>query len=379
MLAGNTVAAPSSTKTSYSQLMTDSMIRLNAKPSYGYDQATLYTSFEGMYEYTKNKTYYDFFRSQMDAVVLKDGKIAGFNYTHYSLDHYRFGNNLLWWYQKTGEKKFKTAADDINKTLDNHPRTPTGGLWHRDVVYPNQMWLDGIYMADNFYAKYVRLFQPNNATAWDDIILQYDKIDKVTRRPNNLLVHGFDESKRAVWADPKTGAAPLVWARAVGWYFMSLLEAIETFPKDHPGRGRLIGYFTSLAEGLKGAQDEKSGGWYNIMDEKYVGVKGNYIEASASAMFTFGWLRGLNRGFLSAEDYSGVAVKAFEGLVNKFVTKNADGTINFEGTVEVGSLGSNATFQYYSSIKTRQNDLRGAGAFMLAALEYEKGSFSSKA
>ncbi|KAM0338622.1 hypothetical protein ACHAPU_011255 [Fusarium lateritium] len=137
MLAGNTVAAPSSTKTSYSQLMTDSMIRLNAKPSYGYDQATLYISFEDIYEYTKNKTYYDFFRSQMDAVVLKDGKIAGFNYTHYSLDHYRFGNNLLWWYQKTGEKKFKTAADNIKKTLNNHPRILTGGLWHRDVVYPN--------------------------------------------------------------------------------------------------------------------------------------------------------------------------------------------------------------------------------------------------
>jgi len=160
---------------SYSQLMADSMIRLNVKPSYGYDQATLYTSFEDMYKYTKNKTYYDFFRSQMDAVVLKDGTIASFNYTHYSLDHYRFGNNLLWWYQKTGEKRFKTAADDIKKTLNHHPRTASGGLWHRDVVYPDQMWLDGIYMADNFYAKYTRLFQPSNAKAWDDIILQYDK------------------------------------------------------------------------------------------------------------------------------------------------------------------------------------------------------------
>ncbi|KAF4953933.1 hypothetical protein FSARC_12289 [Fusarium sarcochroum] len=374
LLAGGTVAVPSGAKTSYSRLMTDSMIRFGVKPSYNYGEATLYTSFEDMYEYTKNQTYYDFFRSQMDAVVLKNGTIAGFNHTHYSLDPYRFGNNVLWWYEETGEKKFKIAADAIKNTLDNHPRTPTGGFWHRDVVYPNQMWLDGIYMADNFYAKYVKLFQPNNATAWDDIILQYDKIDKVTRRPDNLLVHGFDESKKAVWADPETGAAPLVWGRAVGWYFMSLLEAIEDFPKDHPGHKRLVGYFTGLAEGLKGAQDKKSGGWYNIMDEKYVGVKGNYIEASASAMFTFGWLRGLNRGLLSAGDYSKVATKAYKGLVDNFITRNASGTINFEGTVEVGSLGSNATFQYYASIKTRQNDLRGAGAFMLAALEYEKRS-----
>ncbi|KAM0345859.1 hypothetical protein ACHAPU_006213 [Fusarium lateritium] len=206
------------------------------------------------------------------------------------------------------------------------------------------MWHDGIYMTDNVYAKYVRLSQPNNATAWDDIILQYDKIDKVTRRSSNLLVHGFNERKRAVWADPKTGDASLIWARAVGWYFMSLLEAIETYPKDHPGRTRLVSYFTSLAAGLKGPQDEKRGGCYNIIDERYEGVKGNSIEASARAMFTFGWLPGLNRGFLSAGDYSGVAVEAFEDLVNKFITRNADGAINFEGTVEVGSLGSKVTF-----------------------------------
>lgn len=365
------------------------MIRRGVEPSFHYDQATLYTSFEAIYEHAKNQTIYDYYRAQVDAVIFPNGTIDGFNYSRYSLDPYRFGNNALYWYEKTGEEKYRIAADGIKKTLDNHPRTPTGGLWHREVVYPNQMWLDGIYMADTFYAKYVSLFQPDNQTAWDDIVLQFDNIDARTRRDDNLLVHGYDESKQAVWADPETGAAPLVWGRADGWYFMALLEVIDLLPEEHPGRERLLGYFKGLAQGLKGAQDE-SGGWWNVMEKRYEDVEGNYIESSASVMFTFGWLKGLNLGYLSEADYLDVAKKAWNSMVDMFVTRNDNGTINWEGTVMVGSLGSNATFevttlfssvfgterlifhQYYSSIGLRQNDLRGAGVFMIAALEWEK-------
>ncbi|KAJ0310230.1 hypothetical protein Brms1b_008824 [Colletotrichum noveboracense] len=381
--------APASNHPPYSAWMTDSMIRRGVEPSFHYDQATLYTSFEAIYEHTKKQTIYDYYRAQVDAVIFPNGTIDGFNYSRYSLDPYRFGNNALYWYEKTGEEKYRIAADGIKRTLDNHPRTPTGGLWHREVVYPNQMWLDGIYMADTFYAKYVSLFQPDNQTAWDDIVLQFDNIDARTRRDDNLLVHGYDESKQAVWADPETGAAPLVWGRADGWYFMALLEVIDLLPEEHPGRERLLGYFKGLAQGLKGAQDE-SGGWWNVMEKRYEDVEGNYIESSASVMFTFGWLKGLNLGYLSEADYLDVAKKAWNGMVDMFVTHNNNGTINWEGTVMVGSLGSNATFevrtlfspvfgterlifdQYYSSIGLRQNDLRGAGVFMIAALEWEK-------
>ncbi|OLN81831.1 Unsaturated rhamnogalacturonyl hydrolase YteR 7 [Colletotrichum chlorophyti] len=370
--AGAVSAAPSCGHPPFSQWMTDSMIRRGVEPSFHYDQATLYTSFEAIWKYTNNETLYNYYRAQIDAVVFPDGTINGFNHSRYSLDPYRFGNNVLFWYEQTGEEKYRIAADRIKGTLDNHPRTPTGGFWHREVVYPNQMWLDGIYMADAFYAKYVSLFQPQNQTAWDDIVLQFDNIDARTRREDDLLVHGYDESKIAVWADPVTGAAPLVWGRAVGWYFMALLEVIDLLPKEHPGRERLLSYFTGLAQGLKGAQDE-TGGWWNIMEKRYEDVKGNYIESSASVMFTFGWLKGLNLGFLSEEDYLAAATKAWKGMVDMFVTYNDDGTINWEGTVMVGSLGSNATFEYYSSIGLRKNDLRGAGVFMIAALEWEKG------
>ncbi|KAH6890292.1 Six-hairpin glycosidase-like protein [Thelonectria olida] len=367
-------SAASAANTSYARRMADSVIRRGVDPSFHYSQATLYTGLENVYALTGNSSIYDFYREQIDALVAENGSIALYNYSKHSLDNYRLGNNILWWYEKTGEEKFKIAAEDIKATLDSHPRTPTGGLWHRDPTYPNQMWLDGIFMADTFYAKYVSLFQPNNETAWADIALQYDKIDNVTRKDNNLLVHGYDEGKTAVWADPETGAAPLVWARADGWYFMALLEVINLFPKKYAARERLITYFQLQAEGLKNAQDEL-GGWWNIMDSQYEDVEGNYLESSASAMFAVGWIRGLNRGLLNKKTYAGVAKKAYNALVDLWITENDDGTINWEGTVEVGSLGSNATFQYYASIDVVQNDLRGIGSFLVAAKEWESRKF----
>lgn len=208
------------------------------------------------------------------------------------------------------------------------------------------MWLDGIFMADSFYATYTSLFQPDNTTAWDDITLQYDLIEQHCRNATSqLLKHGFDESKVAVWADPVTGASPLVWDRAVGWYINSLLEALRVFPAWHPGRARLAGYLTSLAAGVLAAQDPATGGWWLVMDEQYRGAAGNYIESSATAMFAHAFMRGVRVGLLDGATYLAPARRAYEMLVDTFVVELEDGTLDWEGTVYVGSLGSNATFE----------------------------------
>ncbi|KAI1759295.1 glycoside hydrolase family 105 protein [Hypoxylon sp. FL1150] len=366
-------AGGAAASTSYLAWMADSFIERGVSKTRSYGEATLYEGYEAAYALTENETYAEWFRGQIDdAVVLENGSIAGWRYDYYSLDDYRIGNNILWWYERTKEAKYKQAADVIRAQLNRHPRTPLGGFWHRAPDYPNQMWLDGIFMADSFYAKWTSLFDDRNESAWNDIALQYDLIDSRTRnRTTNLLVHGYDESLKAVWANPVTGAAPLVWSRAVGWYFMSLLEVIPQFPKSHPGRARLEKYFVTLAEGLKKAQDDESGGWWLVLSEPYPGAPGNYIESSASAMFTFGWLKGINVGLLEKDQYLEPARKAYNGLIERFVTQNENGTLNWEGTVEVGSLGSNGTYEYYISIPVVENDHRGAGSFMLASYELE--------
>ncbi|KAI8626889.1 cell wall glycosyl hydrolase YteR [Xylariaceae sp. FL1651] len=352
-------------------IMADSFIKRGVDATFGYSQMTLYKGFEVAYNFTNNETYATWYRKQIDALIKSDGSIKDWDNGFYSLDNYRFGNNLLYWYEKTGEAKYKSAASTIRQQINRHPRTPTGGLWHRSPTYPNQMWLDGIFMADSFYAKWTSAFDKSNTTAWDDIARQYDNIEAHTRnKTTGLLVHGYDESKKAVWANPVTGAAPLVWDRAVGWYFMSLLEVIPLWPETHAARQRLVGYFTTLAAALKKTQDS-SGGWWLIMSTPYPGAKGNYIESSGTAMFTYGFLKGIKLGLLAESEYLAPAQKAYDLLVDKFVVDNGDGTVDWEGTVEVGSLGSNGTFEYYISVPTDPNDYKGAGPFMLASYEIE--------
>ncbi|KAI0835622.1 glycoside hydrolase family 105 protein [Hypoxylon sp. FL0890] len=359
---------------SYLTWMADSFIQRGVEATSDYGEATLYEGYEAVYALTGDEAYADWYREHIDGpVVLENGTIRNWNYSFYSLDDYRIGNSILWWYERTHEAKYKEAADIIRQQLNRHPRTPTGGFWHRAPNYPNQMWLDGIFMADSFYAKWTSLFDAKNETAWDDIARQYDNIEAHTRnRTSGLLVHGYDESKKAVWADPVTGAAPLSWCRAVGWYFMALLETIPLFPESHPGRARLTEYFITLAAALKKAQDEESGGWWLIMSEPYPGAAGNYIESSASAMFTFGWLKGIRLGLLAEDEYLESARRAYFGLIERFVKVNEDETLNWEGTVEGGSLGGNATYEYYISVPLEENDHRGAGGFMLASYEMER-------
>ncbi|KAI0181212.1 glycoside hydrolase family 105 protein [Hypoxylon sp. FL1284] len=367
-LAGAAVAS----RDSYLEWMADSFIERGVSKTRAYGEATIYEGYEAAYALTKNETYADWYRDQIDdAVVLENGTVRGWRYDYYSLDDYRIGNNILWWYERTREPKYKQAADVIRRQLDRHPRTPTGGFWHRDPNYPNQMWLDGIYMASSFYGKWTSLFDDKNESAWNDVALQYFNIDSHTRNlTTSLLVHGYDESRTAVWADPVTGASPLVWSRAVGWYFMSLLEVIPLFPQSHSARERLIEYFVTLAEGLRRAQDDESGGWWLVMSEPYPGAPGNYIESSASAMFTFGWLKGMSMGLLEERQYLEPAQKAYRCLTQRFV-KEDGGLLNWEGTVEVGSLSSNASYEYYTSVPIVENDHRGAGPFMLASYEME--------
>ena len=68
-------------------------------------------------------------------------------------------------YEKTGDEKWKTAADIFKHQLDTHPRTAQQQFWHKKRYF-NQGWLDGIYMGDIFYAQYTAQIEPDNTTAW---------------------------------------------------------------------------------------------------------------------------------------------------------------------------------------------------------------------
>ncbi|KAI9038250.1 glycoside hydrolase family 88/105 protein [Aspergillus affinis] len=365
------LAAAASTN-NYTEWMATSYLSKSVTQSRNYANGVLYRGIELAYNKTQDESLLNFITSQVDAVISPEGELNDYNLTKKtSLDDLRIGTNLLNLWARTGNKRYKIAADTLRHQIDVTPRNAGGGLWHRMPTYPNQMWLDGIYMSTNFYAQWTAWFDSKNKTAWDDIMLQFDLIEEHTLvKESGLLAHGYDHSKVAVWADPVTGSAPHVWNRALGWYFMSLLDILDIFPRSHRGWKQNLRRFQALAKALKAAQD-KSGGWWLIMDEPYPSDPRNYIESSGSAMFTYGFLKGIRKGYLKSKDYKGAADKGYKTLLEEFVGKNDNGTLNWEGTVEVGSLSSNGSFEYYVSVPIQKNDIKGAGPFMYASYELE--------
>ncbi|QPC70588.1 hypothetical protein HYE68_001340 [Fusarium pseudograminearum] len=357
---------------SYLTRMADTMIAKGVSPDRGYQDAVLYLGFEKAYELSGDDKYLDWYIGQIAGpVVLEDGTIKGLNTSKYILDEYRMGHNYLYLYNETGHEKYKIAANTIRRMLDKYPRTPSGGFWHQQF-FRNQMWLDGIYMADTFYAKWTSLYDRDNNTAWNDILLQYELIHEHTgNETTGLHVHGWVDGT-AAWADPKTGRAPNVWGRALGWYFMSLVEVLQFFPTSHAGYDQLHGYLESVALGLKESRDPASGSWWQVMNEPYPRRKGNFIESSGSSMFTWGILRAIDLGYLDRSEYLDTARDAFTSIVTNFIEAGDDGPIILNSTVaECGLLSSNVTFAYYVGQPTLENGQNGVGPFMLAAYEWE--------
>ncbi|KAB5593453.1 Cell wall glycosyl hydrolase [Ceratobasidium theobromae] len=354
--------------------MADSVIARGdaSTPVAHYETGVVQKSFEMIYNRTSTAKYLDYITAQTNQMVSATGNVTRYNFTYFSLDPIRTGESLILAFEKTGEAKYKKVVDTFKAQLDAQPRTPEGAFWHRST-YPNQQWLDGIYMADNFYATYTAKYDPTNDTAWADIVKQYTLAEQHLRNnETGLLYHGYDASGTAKWAAAGTGHSPEVWNRALGWYAISLVDLLEWIPQANSGRTTILSYLERLAPALKNSADPSSGAWWLVMSQP--GREGNYIESSGSAMFVYALLKGIRLGFLDKATYFPVAEKAYKYMVDKFVIEESDGTLGFEGTVAVGSLNGTGDYNYYISVAKRKNDPKGVGPFIMASVEYEQAT-----
>ncbi|KAK7683392.1 hypothetical protein QCA50_013654 [Cerrena zonata] len=352
----------------------------SGKPLVSYEHGELQWALRLLYERTGNKTYYDYIKAGVDNVVDSNGNVGGgYSATQFQLDPLRVGPTFLYLYNQTKQAKYKAAADEFRAQLPIHSRTAQGQFWHKKI-YPNQGWLDGIYMGDIFYATYTQFFQPDNTTAWDDVISQFDLMHnntiQTTATPNHtftgLLYHGYDYSHTTVWADPDRGHSPEIWIRALGWYSMALVDALSIIPTSHPGHNIILSYVHTLFPRIVSAADPTSGVWWLVMTQP--GRAGNYFESSGSAMFVYSLLKAVRLGYLSDTDGKIVAAakKAYQYMVENWVVDHGDGTMDWKNTVQVGSLNTDGSFAYYVGIPTDLNDLKGLAAFVLASIEFEQ-------
>ncbi|KAJ7196067.1 Six-hairpin glycosidase-like protein [Mycena pura] len=293
----------------------------------------------------------------------------------YAMDRLSTGNGLIDLYKETGNDTYRTAFTGLRSSINLNSRNAEDGLWY--FVYPDWSYLDGMYSLAPFYAYYTTLLDARNASAIADMMRQLDLLWTHCAAANGtgLLVHGYDDSKTAVWADPATGASPHVWGRSLGWYNMALVDTLEILPRQtHPRDwARLRARFCALAGALRKAVDATSGAWWQLLDQP--GRAGNYIESSGSAMFVYALLKGVRLGYLEnggVPAYTDVAARAYNYITDTFVVHNGtDGTLGYNGTVSVCSLNSTASYEYYVGQPINYNSVLGSAAFVLASLEYE--------
>jgi unsaturated rhamnogalacturonyl hydrolase len=266
--------------------------------------------------------------------------------------------------------KYLKAARLLKEQLNYQPRTNDSGFWHKNR-YPNQMWLDGIYMAEPFYAEYAKRF--NTPDAFNDIANQFILLEKHTRDPRTgLYYHAWDESKKELWANKTTGCSANFWGRSVGWYAMALVDVLDYFPKDNPKRDSLIRILRQLSAAVKNIQDAQTGLWWQVLDKR--GEKGNYPEASASSMFVYALAKGVRKGYLD-NSFLAVAQKGYAGIKKNFISVDSTGQTNLNKICAVAGLGGvpyrDGSYDYYVNEPVVTNDPKGLGACIMAAVEME--------
>lgn len=312
--------------------------------------------------------YSEYMETFIDYFVQEDGSVKHYKPEEYNIDRINPAKNLITLYKRTGEKKYLDAIELHVEQMRNHPKTRSGAYWHKKV-YPNQIWLDGLYMASPFLAQYAAEF---NAPEWFDEVASEIKIAyKVTvDKETGLLYHAYDESREQRWSDPETGHSPHFWSRGTGWYMMAIVDVLDYLPKNHPDRDSIITILNNVCEAVMKVQDPETGLWYQVLD--HVGAEGNYIEGSGSAMFVYTFAKGAKNGYLP-ERYLEIANKGFDSIIEHLIVEEEDGLITMANICGACGLGGNpyrdGSYEYYVTELVRDNDSKGVAPFIVAAIE----------
>ena len=327
-----------------------------------------------IYQTTGEEKYYEFANAFIDHRVREDGSISGYSVDEYNLDNVNAGKTLFALYDINGKEKYRRAIDLIYSQVQTQPRTAEGNFWHKKI-YPNQVWLDGMYMAQPFYMEYETRF--NGKKNYEDIFGQFHNVIEHMRDPETgLYYHGYDASRTVFWCDKETGLSQNFWLRALGWYSMALLDTLdkcEVCRECEKEYEYLKQAFVDLTDSMLKLQNE-SGLWYQL--PALGGKEPNYLETSGSAIMAYSLLKGVRLGFLP-ENYRVYGLKAFRGICNAYL-KEKNGQLSLGGICLVAGLGPadnprrDGSFAYYVSEPVVEDDAKGVGPLLLAYTEMRR-------
>jgi len=345
-------------------------IREGKSASWNYIDGCMLTALMEMEELTGDERYFRFVKDCADHFVGEDGSIRTFKPEAHNLDDINEGRVLFALFQRTGEEKYRRAADFLHRQLEQQPRTVEGNFWHK-AIYPNQVWLDGIYMCQPFSALYEKQFGSGD---YSDTAGQIRNVRAKMRDPRTgLYYHGYDASRTAFWADPVTGCSRNFWLRSLGWFAVALADLLEILPQGGD-RADLAVIFKDLMAAAAGYADPATGLYWQVPDQR--SREGNYLETSGSAMMAYAMLKGARLGALD-QSYAGKGTETFNGIMNKYLTFTEEG-LNLGGICLVAGLGPennrrrDGSYGYYISEPVVENDAKGVAPFVLAYTEVKR-------
>jgi unsaturated rhamnogalacturonyl hydrolase len=348
----------------------DSLIYyVDHNPKWAYDVALLGMAIDRLGK--TDKKYSGYMEDWVNYFIRPDGSVKDYNPEEYNLDRIFPGRNVIAVYERNHDNKFKIALDKFIGQLMTHPKTNSGGYWHKKI-YPSQMWLDGIFMASTFMAQYAKEF---NSPQWFDTACRQTIMiyGKTLDPASGLLMHAWDESRTQKWCDKETGKSHYPWSRAMGWYILAIEDILEYLPEDHTDRPELINILQKTCDALLNVQDKDTGLWYQVLN--YGGRAGNYIEGSGSAMYAYAFARGAHKGYLDKK-YLTIANSVFDGIIKELITTDDKGILTMHNICGGCGLGGNpyrdGSYEYYVNEKRVDNDPKGVGPFIMAALELDR-------
>lgn len=333
---------------------------------WNYEDGCVFKGCLDLAEATGERFLSDFVLHEVSARVAADGAIAGFDPAEFNIDNVNAGKVLPRLLALTGGARFRLAMDVQFAQLEHHPRTASGNYWHKQI-YPWQVWLDGLYMAQPFQLAFARA--ADRPELIDDTRRQFAHVRNVMRDPSSgLYYHGWDERRIERWSNPQTGCSPCFWGRAMGWYLMALIDCLEALrdPGEPAGQARalLAQLLRESADALLAARSPR-GLWFQVLDRD--ARERNYEEASASLMFAYALMKSVRIGFLDAP-YAAAGRAALGACLERFL-----GEAELGGICGVAGLGNvpyrDGSYEYYVSEPVVPNDPKGVGALFMALAE----------
>ena len=324
-----------------------------------------------VYDRYGDERIYNYALAYADTMIHNDGSIVKYKRSDFSLDRINSGKFIFRIYDQTKNEKYRKALDLMRSQLDDHPRNEDGGFWHKKI-YPNQVWLDGIYMGAPFYAEYA--YRNSRVNDYADVINQFLMAARHTYDPQtDLFKHACDVSRKERWSNPETGQSLHSWGRAMGWYAMAFVDALDFIPKHEAKRDSMLMVFNQLCGMIKRTQEPKSGLWYQVLDMS--GAPGNYLESSCAVMFVYALFKGVRMGYID-KSYLDVAIKGYNSILKEFIEVDKDGLVTITKACAVAGLGGkvyrSGDYDYYINEMIRPNDAKAVGPFIMASLEWER-------